>query len=257
MVYFVGAGPGAEDLITVRGLRLLEQADQVIYAGSLVNPGLLSSCRPECRILDSACMTLEEVIAAIAAQEETGGMTVRLHTGDPSLYGAIREQIRELEKRKIAWEICPGVSSFSGAAAALGVEYTLPGISQSLIITRMAGRTAVPEKEGIAALSAHQASMAIFLSASLTGRLQEELLKGGWKPETAAAIVYKATWPDEKTVLCTVGTLHETAEREGIWRTALILIGDVLSDGGFLRSRLYDPAFTTGFRRAVSREDET
>lgn len=211
MVHFVGAGSGAPDLITVRGQKLLAGADTVIYAGSLVNPELLQLCRADADIYDSAKMNLPEVIAVMEQAEARGKTTVRLHTGDPSLYGAIREQMDELDRRGISYQVTPGVSSFCGAAAALSMEYTLPEVSQSVIITRMEGRTAVPEREKIASLAAHRATMVIFLSASLTEQLEEELLRGGYPEETPAAIVYKATWPDEERVLCTVGTLHETA----------------------------------------------
>lgn len=255
MVYFVGAGCGAADLITVRGARLLEKADQIIYAGSLVNPDLLNYKKASCMVYDSARMTLEEVIAQIKRMEATGGMTVRLHTGDASVYGAIREQMDELEELGISYEVCPGVSSFCGAAASLNLEYTLPGISQSVIITRMAGRTPVPEQESIASFAAHQASMAIFLSAGMTEKLAEELIRGGYRADTPAAIVYKATWPDEKKMVCTVGTLSETAKREGITKTALILVGDAIAHTGYERSKLYDPVFTTEFRKGIPDAD--
>ncbi|MCI9583417.1 precorrin-4 C(11)-methyltransferase [Clostridiaceae bacterium] len=248
MVYFVGAGSGAADLITVRGARLLEEADQIIYAGSLVNPELLKDKKPGCVIRDSAVMTLEEVMEQVLAVEGRGGMTVRLHTGDPSIYGAVREQMDRLEELGIPFEVCPGVSSLSGAAAALNLEYTLPGVSQSLIITRMAGRTPVPERESIASFAAHGASMAIFLSAGMTDRLEKELLRGGYEADTPAAIVYKATWPDEKKAVCTIGTLAETARREGIHKTALIVVGEAVAHSAYERSKLYDPLFTTGFR---------
>lgn len=249
MVYFVGAGSGAADLITVRGARLLKQADQIIYAGSLVNPELLKERKPSCEIYDSAHMTLEQVLSQVEKMEEKGGMTVRLHTGDSSIYGAIREQMDGLEARGISYEVCPGVSSFCGAAASLNLEYTLPGISQSVIITRMAGRTPVPERESIASLAAHGASMVIFLSAGMTEALSKELIRGGYRADTPAAVVYKATWPDEKRIRCTVGTLAEAAGREGITKTALILVGDVIAHSGYERSCLYDPAFTTEFRK--------
>lgn len=248
MVHFVGAGPGAPDLITLRGARLLREAHQVIYAGSLVNPALLDGCRPGCRILDSARMTLEEVLAAIGETEAQGLDTVRLHTGDPSLYGAVSEQIEALDAGGIAWDLCPGVSSFSAAAAALGAEYTLPGKSQSLILTRAAGRTPVPEGEELSRLAAHGSSMAIFLSAGLCDEVQSALLQGAYTEETPAAIVYKASWPEERVYPCTVGTLAACAREHQITRTALLLAGDFLSGGGE-RSRLYDPDFTTGYRK--------
>ena len=249
MITFVGAGPGAEDLITVRGQRLLQSADIVIYAGSLVNPGLLSLCRKECEIYNSAKMTLEEVMEVMERGEKEKKEIVRLHTGDPCLYGAIREQMDELDRCGISFEVCPGVSSFCGAAAALEAEYTLPGISQSVVITRMAGRTPVPEKESIRSFAAHQSTMVIFLSTGMLRQLSEELIRGGYPADTPAAIVYKATWPEEKVLRCTVADLAETAEAENVTKTALIVVGRVL-DGKYERSKLYDPSFTTEFRKA-------
>lgn len=250
MVNFVGAGPGAPDLITVRGQKLLSGADVIIYAGSLVNPQLLSYAKEDCRIYNSAVMTLEEVLEVIYEAEEKGQMTVRLHTGDPCLYGAIREQMDALDEKGIAYTDCPGVSSFCGAAAALNLEYTLPDVSQSVIITRMAGRTPVPEKEEIASLAAHQATMVVFLSTGMLEKLSERLIAGGYTADTPAAIVYKATWEDEKTFVCTVGTLAETARKNNITKTALMIIGDVVSHSHYNRSELYNPAFTTEFREA-------
>lgn len=248
MIHIVGAGPGAVDLITVRGQKLLSEADVVIYAGSLVSRDLLGWARQDARIYDSASMDLEQVMEVMEQAERDGLTTVRLHTGDPCLYGAIREQMDGLDARGIKYDICPGVSSFCGAAAALGMEYTLPGISQSVVITRMAGRTPVPERESIGKFAAHGSTMVIFLSAGMTGELSEELVKGGYPGDTPAAIVYKATWPDEKVVRCTVATLEETADREGIHKTALIVVGNTVAQTGYERSKLYDPAFTTGFR---------
>lgn len=249
MVDFVGAGCGAADLITVRGMRLIQNADVIIYAGSLVNPELTEFAKDSCEICNSAHMTLDEVIEVMEKAEAAGKNTVRLHTGDPSLYGAIREQTDRLDKLGIEYKICPGVSSFCGAAAALKAEYTLPEISQSVIITRMAGRTPVPEKEGLESLAAHGASMVIFLSAGMTSEVSERLQKGGYSAETPAALVYKATWEDEKVCRCTVGTLAETAESNGINKTALIVVGDFLGENRFL-SKLYDPNFETGYRKA-------
>lgn len=257
MITFVGAGPGAEDLITVRGQQLLREADLVIYAGSLVNPGLLAHCREGCRIYNSAKMTLEEVLDVMKEGQKEGKEIVRLHTGDPCLYGAIREQMDELDRCGIPYEVCPGVSSFCGAAAALGAEYTLPGISQSVVITRMAGRTPVPEKESIRSFAQHGATMVIFLSTGMLQKLSEELIRGGYPADTPAAIVYKASWPEEKVLRCTVAELAETAEAEGVRKTALIVVGQIL-DGEYERSRLYDPSFTTEFRKAsVSAGEES
>lgn len=248
MIHFVGAGPGAPDLITLRGARLLKQADCIIYTGSLVNTDLLSEVKPGCALLNSAVMTLEEVVKVMAEEQAAGHMTVRLHTGDPSLYGAIREQMDQLDALGIPYEITPGVSSLCGAAAALKTEYTLPGVSQSVIITRLAGRTPVPEGEALSALAAHGTSMVIFLSAGMLPQVQQELLAGGYTAETPAALVYKATWPDQKTVQCTVGTLAECGQAQGISKTALVLVGDFLG-GRHLRSKLYDPSFTTAYRK--------
>lgn len=250
MVHFVGAGSGAADLITVRGVKLLGEADMVIYAGSLVNPALLDYTREGCEIHDSAKLTLEEVIALIEKAEATGKTTVRLHTGDSSIYGAVREQFDELEKRGIAYDVCPGVSAFCGAAAALRAEYTLPDVSQTVIITRAPGRTPVPERESIRSLAAHQATMVLFLSTSLTELLQVELLAGGYAAETPVAVVYKATWPEEKIFRCTVGTLHKTVTGNGLTKTSLIVVGNCLGDN-YLRSLLYHPDFTTEFRKGA------
>lgn len=248
MVHFVGAGSGAADLITVRGARLLGEADVVIYAGSLVNPALLQYTREGCEIHNSAEMTLEQVLAVVKAAEAAGKTTVRLHTGDSSIYGAVREQFDQLEALGIAYDVCPGVSSFCGAAAALKAEYTLPDVSQTVIITRAAGRTPVPERESIRSLAAHQATMVLFLSTALAGKLQGDLLAGGYAPETPAAVVYKATWPEEKVYRCTVETLAQTVEGNGLTKTALIIVGGCLGTE-YLRSKLYDPGFTTEFRK--------
>lgn len=252
MVHIVGAGPGAEDLITVRGLKFLKEADIVIYAGSLVNPGLLKETKPGAVVYDSAKMTLEQVMAVIKDAWKEKKEVVRLHTGDPCLYGAIREQMDEMDKAGITYDICPGVSSFCGTAAALQMEYTLPGISQSVVITRMAGRTPVPERESIRQFASHQATMVIFLSTGMLKELSEELIAGGYPADTPAAIVYKATWPEEKTVRTTIAGLAEAAEREHITKTALIVVGNTMAQSGYDRSKLYDPGFTTEFRMAES-----
>lgn len=251
MVDFVGAGSGAADLITLRGKKLLEEADVIIYAGSLVNPELLDYAKKNCEIYNSAYMNLDEVIAVIEKAERSGKKTVRLHTGDPSIYGAIREQMDRLDNLKIPYEVCPGVSSFCGAAASLKAEYTLPDVSQTVIITRMAGRTPVPEKESIELLAAHGATMVIFLSTGMLERLSEALILGGYSSETPAAIVYKATWKDEKVCRCTVGTLAKTSDENNITKTALICVGNFLGNDYSL-SKLYDKNFETEFRKAQS-----
>ena len=275
MVHFVGAGPGAADLITVRGAKLLSEADIIIYAGSLVNLELLQYAKKTCEIHNSATMTLEDVLAVMEAAERKGQTTVRLHTGEPSIYGAVREQMDHLEKKGIAYDSCPGVSACFGAAAAMNLEYTLPGVAQSLIITRMEGRTKVPEKEQMESMAAHQTSMAIYLSAGMLEALAERLICGGYPKETEAAIVYKATWPEEQIFRCTLETLAATGAEHGIQNTALVLVGKVLATTGgysadgmpdgletceetngkrYERSKLYDPEFETGFREKRGNE---
>ena len=249
MIRFVGAGPGAPDLLTLRGAERRARADCVIYAGSLVNPALLGLTKPGCALFNSAEMTLEQVIAQMEAQEALHHETVRLHTGDPSLYGAIREQMDALDARGIPYDVAPGVSSLSGAAAALQVEYTIPGVNQTVIVTRMAGRTPVPAGQDIASLAAHGAAMVIFLSAGMLDALQAELLRGADPEETPAALVYKATWPEERLLRCRLGDLAAVGREAGVRRTALVLVGDFLRQAGE-RSRLYDPAFSTGYREA-------
>ena len=252
MVHFVGAGPGAPDLITLRGAELLKKTDVVIYAGSLVNPALLGLAKEGCAVCNSAEMTLEQVLDVMKDAQEKKLDLVRLHTGDPCLYGAIREQMDALDALGIPWDDTPGVSSFCGAAAALGAEYTLPGVSQTAIVTRMAGRTPVPEGEALEKLASHGASMAIFLSAGMQDKVQAALLAGGaYTENTPAAIVYKATWPEEKIVRCTVGTLAAAGDAAGIWKTAIILVGGFLGQG-YERSKLYDPEFTTEFRQGTA-----
>lgn len=253
MVHFVGAGSGAVDLITVRGARLLEEADVIIYAGSLVNPEVLSYASEKAQIYNSALMTLEEVIEVIKSAEAEGKTTVRLHTGDSSIYGAVREQFDLLEELGIDYDVCPGVSSFCGAAASLKAEYTLPDVSQTVIITRTSGRTDVPEKESIQSLASHNATMIFFLSTGLTEKLRRELLEGGMKKDTPVAIVYKATWPDEKIFHCTIDTLADCAKENHLTKTALIIVGNVLGNE-YQRSRLYAPDFTTEFREASQAE---
>ncbi len=247
-VHFVGAGCGAKDLITLRGVHLLQQADTVIYAGSLVNPDLLEYC-PNARVYNSAYMTLEEVLSQMIQDARAGRTVVRLHTGDPSIYGAIREQMDALDVQGIDYDSCPGVSACFGAAASLNLEYTLPGISQSLIITRMEGKTPVPPKESIEGFAAHEATMAVYLSTSMLKELQQRLIAGGYPADTPAAIVYKASWPEEEAYLCTVETLEETGRGHNITKTALILVGQALKTASYERSRLYAPDFSTEYRK--------
>ena len=248
MVHFVGAGPGAPDLITVRGKELLEKADIIIYAGSLVNPELLNYGKDDVKIYNSAEMTLEEVTAVYVEAAKDEKDVVRLHTGEPSIYGAIKEQMDFLDKEGIPYDSCPGVSACFGAAASLNLEYTLPGVSQTLIITRLQGRTLVPAAESMESLAAHKASMAIYLSAGMLKELSDKLLAGGYEKDTPAAIVYKATWPEEKKILTTVGDLAEAGEKEGIKNIAVVLVGEAISTINYEKSRLYAADFTTGFR---------
>ena len=248
-VYFVGAGPGDPDLITVKGQKLLSEADVVIYAGSLVNPAILAITPPGCEIHNSASMTLDEVIGVMKAAVAQGKKVIRLHTGDPSIYGAIQEQIDLLNKLEISWQVVPGVSSFLAAAAALGQEYTLPGVSQTVIITRMEGRTPVPEKEQIRSLAAHQTTMCIFLSVHMFGELVQELLDGGYQADTPVAVVEKASWPEQRIFRGTLTTIADQLVAAGVSRTAMVIVGDVLARE-FEQSRLYAPEFGHMFREA-------
>ena len=250
MINFVGAGPGAKDLTTVRGLELLRTADIIIYAGSLVNPELLQEAAAGCRIYNSAYMTLDEVVKVMIDGERSGYKVVRLHTGDPSLYGAIREQMDRLEEAGIGYQVCPGVSSFCAAAAALQAEYTLPAVSQSVIITRMEGRTPVPEKEKLHLLAGHGCTMVIFLSVGMVEKVRQELLDGAYSEETPCAIVYKASWKEEQIVRGKLKELSQMALNHGIRKTALIVVGECLGDDYEL-SKLYDASFTTEFRKGT------
>ena len=249
MVHFVGAGPGAPDLITRRGAALLQTADCIIYAGSLVNPALLGLAKAGCAIYNSAEMTLEQVLAVMRQMEAEHKTTVRLHTGDPCLYGAIREQMDALDADGIAYDDTPGVSSFCGAAAALNAEYTLPAVSQTVIITRMEGRTPVPDREKIRSLAEHQATMCIFLSVHMFADLVRDLMEGGYPADTPVAVVEKASWPDQRIFRGTLTTIAEQLAAAGVNRTAMVIIGKVL-DGDYEKSRLYAPEFTHMFREA-------
>ena len=249
-VFFVGAGPGDPELITVKGQRLLREADVIIYAGSLVNPEILSWARADTVVHNSAGMTLDEVIAVTADAVSQGKKVVRLHTGDPSIYGAIQEQMDRLDKLNISYQVVPGVSSFLAAAAALKQEYTLPDVSQTVIITRLEGRTPVPTKEKLALLASHQATMCIFLSVHLLDGVVKELLDGGYTLATPVAVVQKASWPDERIYQGTLGTIADTIRTAGIDRTAMIVVGECLNNEYSL-SRLYAPEFGHMFREAT------
>ncbi len=262
MVHFVSAGPGNPEFITIRGKSLLEKADVIIYAGSLVNPQLLSWAKGNCRIYNSARMSLDDVIEVIDHAEKANLTTVRLHTGDTTLYSTIGEQIEELEKRNISYDVTPGVSAFQAAAASLHSELTQPGITQSVILTRASGRTKVDQKESIRRFAEHQSTMALYLSSSLAAETRDELLAGGYHGTTPVAVVYKASWPEEKIIHSSVADFPEQMAKAGIKKTAVILVGEVLADRSEIQrknagihenSKLYDPEFTTGYREAKHR----
>ncbi|MBR3458519.1 MAG: precorrin-4 C(11)-methyltransferase [Selenomonadaceae bacterium] len=250
MVHIVGAGPGDPELITVKGQRYLREADVVIYAGSLVNPELLKLCREGAEIHNSASMTLPEVVETVEKAEREGKMTVRLHTGDPAIYGAIQEQMDAFQKKGIAYDVTPGVSSFLATAAVLKQEYTLPGISQTVIITRNEGRTPVPDREKLRALAAHQSTMCIFLSITMLEEVVRELIAGGYEESTPIAIVQRATWPEQKIVRATLATVVEEIRGKDIDRTAMIVVSRCL-DAEYDLSRLYAPEFAHMFREAT------
>ncbi len=249
MVSFIGAGPGDPELLTIKGKKLIDSADIIIYAGSLVNPQVLADVKKDAAVYNSAGMTLEEVLAVMKEGEEKGLKVVRVHTGDPAIFGAHREQMDALERMGIEYEVIPGVSSFLAAAAALKKEYTLPGVSQTVILTRMEGRTPVPPKEKLIDLARHHATMIIFLSA---GRMEElaAILRQEYGEDTPAAVVYKATWEDQKIVRGTLLTIADKVREAGITKTALTVVGDFLGDDYEL-SRLYDKTFTHEFRKGV------
>ncbi|HHV26574.1 precorrin-4 C(11)-methyltransferase [Anaerosalibacter bizertensis] len=249
MISFVGAGPGDVDLITIKGRKLLEEADIVIYAGSLVSKEHLNFCKEECQFYNSASMTLEEVIDVMEDGLDKGLKVVRLHTGDPTIYGAIREQMDILDEKKISYEVIPGVSSFTAACSAIKKEFTLPEVSQTVILTRIEGRTSVPENEDLEKLASYGASMAIFLSVQQIDNVVDKLKRGYGREDVPIAVVYKATWEDEKIVIGTLKNIGEKVKKEGITKTAQILVGDFIS-GDYERSKLYDPGFTHEYRKA-------
>lgn len=250
-ISFVGAGPGASDLITVRGARLLRHADVVIFAGSLVDRKLVQLYATNADIYDSAGMTLTEVITVMMDAVDAGRSVVRLHTGDPSIYGAIQEQMEALDRLDIDYQVVPGVTSAFAAAAALKQELTLPELSQTVIITRMEGRTPVPEKEQLHKIAQLGATMVIYLSVGMVEKVVEELLNGAYSAATPAAVVCRASWENEQIIQCTLAELSEQVRSAGIDRQALIIVGDVLAarrEGLKAKSLLYDGSFTHGFR---------
>lgn len=249
MISFIGAGPGDPELLTIKGKRLIDSADVIIYAGSLVNPEVLSGHKDGAKIYNSALMDLDEVIAVMKEAEDAGKKCVRVHTGDPAIYGAHREQMDRLDELGIGYEVIPGVSSFLATAAVLEKEYTLPGKSQTVILTRMEGRTPMPEGEKLTDLARHHASMVIFLSIGFMDEMVQQLEAGGYAPETPVAVVYKATWPDQKILRGTLADIAQKVRDAGIKKTALTVVGDFLGDEHDL-SKLYDKHFTTEFRQA-------
>lgn len=247
-VYFIGAGPGDPELITIKGKKIIDQADIIIYAGSLVNKDILNSKKTDAEVFNSAHLTLDEVIDIMVNAIDRGKRVARVHTGDPSLYGAIREQMDRLDEMNIPYAVIPGVSSVFASAAALNKEFTLPGVSQTLICTRVEGRTPVPELEDLGKLSKSRSSMSIFLSIGLIDNVQAKLLES-YPKSTPVAVVYKASWPDQKIFETTLENLAETVRENNITHTAQILIGEFLKSD-FELSKLYDPSFTHGFRDA-------
>ena len=248
-VHIVGAGPGDTELITRKGYRLVSEADIVIYAGSLVNPEILQACKEGCEIHNSAMMNLDEVLAVMKKGAAEGKSIVRLHTGDPAIYGAIQEQMDALDELGISYDVTPGVSSFLATAAALKQEYTLPNVSQTVIITRMEGRTPMPPKEKLALLASHEATMCIFLSVQMIDKVVEELIGGGYAKETPVAIVVKASWPDQRIIRGTLETIADIVAKEGVLRQAMIVVSKVL-DSDYELSKLYDKGFSHMYRSA-------
>ncbi|NLY21098.1 MAG: precorrin-4 C(11)-methyltransferase [Tissierellia bacterium] len=250
MISFVGAGPGNVDLITIKGRRLLEEADIVIYAGSLVSKEHLNFCKEDCKLYNSASMTLEEVIEVVEEGVKANLKVVRLHTGDPTIYGAIREQMDLLDTKDIEYEVVPGVSSFTAACSSIKKEFTLPNVSQTVILTRIEGRTPVPKEEDLEELAKHKASMAIFLSVKEIDRVVEKLIKGYGSDDIPVAVVYKATWEDEKIILGTLKDIGEKIKSNKIDKMAQILVGNFI-EGDYERSKLYHPEFTHKFRKGI------
>ena len=248
-VHIVGAGPGDPELITRKGYRLVQEADVVIYAGSLVNPEILEACKEGCEIHNSASMSLDDVLAVTKASVAEGKTVVRLHTGDPAIYGAIQEQMDALKEMGITYDVTPGVSSFLATAAALQQEYTVPNVTQTVIITRMEGRTPMPEKEKLSMLASHGATMCIFLSVQMIDKVAAELIEGGYDKTTPVAIVVKASWPDQRIIRGTLETIADVVAEEGVIRQAMIVVSRVL-DTDYELSKLYDKGFAHMYRDA-------
>ncbi|AMM92888.1 cobalt-precorrin-4 C(11)-methyltransferase [Peribacillus simplex] len=254
-IYIVGAGPGDPDLITVKGLNILQTADVILYTDSLVNEELIARAKPDAEVLKTAGMHLEEIVGIMVDRVKEGKMVARIHTGDPAMYGAIMEQIVLLKKEDIGYEVIPGVSSVFASAAAIGAELTIPDLTQTLILTRAEGRTPVPEFEKLRDLASHHCTIALFLSATLTKKIVKELKEAGWKDDTPVAVIQRATWPDQKIVRTTLVNLDDDMRKNGIRKHAMILAGWALDptihDKDEYRSKLYDASFTHGFRKGV------
>lgn len=254
-IYIVGAGPGDPDLITVKGLNILQTADVILYTDSLVNDELIAKAKPDAEVLKTAGMHLEEIVDVMVDRVKAGKLVARIHTGDPAMYGAIMEQIVLLKKENIGYEVIPGVSSVFASAAAIGAELTIPDLTQTLILTRAEGRTPVPEFEKLRDLASHHCTIALFLSATLTKKIVKELQAAGWQDDTPVAVIQRATWPDQKIVRTTLVNLDEDMRKDGIRKHAMILAGWALDpnihDKDEYRSNLYDASFTHGFRKGV------
>jgi len=254
-IYIVGAGPGDPDLVTVKGLKMIQTADVVMYTDSLVNQELIAKAKPEAEVMKTAGMHLDEMVQAIVDRVNDGKVVARVHTGDPAMYGAIMEQMAILKQHDITCEIIPGVSSVFASAAAVGAELTIPDLTQTLILTRAEGRTPVPEMEKLKDLASHHCTIALFLSATLTKKIVKELQAAGWSDDTPIAVVQRATWPDQKIVRTTLINLDEDMRKNGIRKHAMILAGWALDPNIHekdYRSKLYDKTFTHGFRKAVT-----
>lgn len=246
---FVGAGPGAADLLTIRGARVIAGADVVVWAGSLVHPDVLAHARADAEVIDSAALSLEDVLGVYRQAAADGLQVARIHSGDPALWGAVQEQLDRCHELGLATEVVPGVSTFSAVAAAAERELTIPEVAQSVILTRLGGKTPMPPGEDMRDLARHGTTMAVFLAAARSGRLAEELREGGYAPETPVIVAHRVTWPDELVVRCTVGTLEETVKAHRLWKQTLFLVGPALEAGG-TRSHLYHPGHFHGHRRA-------
>jgi len=248
-VYFVGAGPGDPELLTLKGRRLMKEADVIVYTGSLINPSILDFAKSNAQTFDSATMHLDQIVGLIARNVRKGKRVVRLCAGDPTIYGATQEQIDILRSQRIECELIPGVSSFLAAAASLGKELTLPSVSQTVIITRPAGRTPALTSESIKSLAKHGATMVVFLGVQQIRKLCKELAEGGYPKTTTVAVLYKVSWPEEQVIRGTISNIASKVERSSISKMALVIVGRVLSEGGYSRSKLYDPLFTHAHRK--------